>query len=211
MTSDMPAFPADSLAGRLLALLPQALVLRRSFPRGAAIFGQGKPAKAIYLVEAGRVRLARNLADGTQLVLHVAHPGESFAEAALSASRYHCDAVAEIESSVLALPKSELLSALAQDPARCLEVTLALAAQVRDLRARLELRNIKSADGRVLAWLRLHAAGDPPSVSIRRSWTQVADEIGLSREVVYRTLAALERERRIAREVDKVHLLSPAD
>jgi CRP-like cAMP-binding protein len=85
MTPDIPAFPADSQVGRLLALLPHAQVLRRSFPRGSTILGQGDPAKAIYLVEAGRVRLARNLADGTQLIRHVAHPGKSFANAALSA------------------------------------------------------------------------------------------------------------------------------
>jgi CRP-like cAMP-binding protein len=107
----------------------------------------------------------------------------------LSAAHYHCDAVAETEAIVLALPNADLLAILATVPAKCLALALALAAQVRDLRARLELRNIRSATARVLAWLRLHASGNPPRVIIRRSWTEVADELGLTREAVYRTLA----------------------
>jgi CRP-like cAMP-binding protein len=107
---------------------------------------------------------------------------------------------------VLSLPKADLLSALAADPTECLALALALAAQVRDLRARLELRNIRSASARVLAWLRLHASGDPPAVPMHRSWTQVADELGLTREVVYRALAALERQKLIDRGADFVSL-----
>jgi CRP-like cAMP-binding protein len=157
-------------------------------------------------VEEGRVRLTRVLADGTSLILYIAERGESFAEASLSADRYHCDAVAETDAVVLALPKADLLSAFAADPAECLAFALALAGQVRDLRSKLELRNIRSATDRVLAWLRLQASGDPPSVPMHRSWTQIADELGLAREVLYRALAKLERQRRISRQPGFVQL-----
>jgi CRP-like cAMP-binding protein len=120
------------------------------------------------------------LADGTSLVLYVAETGDSFAEASLSADRYHCDAIAETGAVVLALPKADLLSALAADSAECLALALALGGQVRDLRTKLELRNIRSATDRLLTWLRLRASGDPPSVPMHRSWTQVADELGLN-------------------------------
>ena len=77
--------------------------------------------------------MARVLADGTPLILYVAQAGESFAEASLSAAHYHCDAIAETDAAVLALPKADLLSALAADPAECLALALTLAAQVREL------------------------------------------------------------------------------
>ncbi len=85
-------------------------------------------------------------------------------------------------------------------------LSLLLASQVRDLRRRLELRNIRSAAARVLAWLRLHASGSPPLVRNCRSWTQVADDLGLTREAVYRALAALERQGRISRDAGVVCL-----
>ncbi len=59
---------------------------------------------------------------------------------------------------------------------------------------------------RLLAWLRLHASGKPPSVLLRRSWTLIADELGLTREAVYRALASLEREGRIERSDNTVRL-----
>jgi hypothetical protein len=68
---------------------------------------------------------------------------------------------------------------------------------VHDLRAKLEVRNIRSAPERLMAWLRLHAHGSPPSVVLDRTWSEVAPEVGLTREAVYRALAVLERERRI--------------
>ena len=207
----MFAFAPDSLAAHLLAALHQSRVVRYQVSRGAAVFRQGDPADAVFLVETGRVRLVRVLADGTSLVLYVAEAGESFAEASLSAAHYHCDAEAETDAVVLALPKADLLSALATDPAECLALALALAAQVRDLRARLELRNIRSATERVLAWLRLHASGNPPRMPIRRSWTQVAEELGLTREVVYRALAMLDRQGRISRDATSVRLMTPPE
>ena len=201
------AFRPGSLAARLLTVLPRSRVARRHVDRGAAVFHQGDPASAVFVVEVGRVRLARVLADGTPLILYVAEPGESFAEASLSADRYHCDAVAETDTTVLALPSADLLSALSADPAECLALALALAAQVRDLRARLELRNVRPATARVIAWLRLHATGDPPCVPMHRSWTQIAAELGLTREAMYRALAKLEGQRRISRKSDVVELL----
>ncbi len=205
----MSGFPADNLAACLLRAVPASRVTRLRFGRGAAVFRQDDEASAIYVVESGRVRLARVMADGTALVLQVAEPGQSFAEAALSAARYHCDATAEVDTAVLRLPKQDLLAALATDPAESFALALALASQVRDLRARLELRNIRSAKERVLAWLHLRASGTPPGVAAHRSWTLIAGELGLSREAVYRALAALEREGRIARSSDRIRLLVP--
>jgi CRP-like cAMP-binding protein len=208
MDADTSPFSPDSVAARLLSTLHPSRVIRHGLSRGEPLFRQGDPAAAVFIIETGRIQLTRFLADGTALILHVARAGESFAEASLSAAHYHCDAIAEADSIVLALPKSDLLSALASDPTECLALALALAGQVRDLRARLELRDIRSASERVLAWLRLHASDDPPSVPLYRTWTQVADELGLTREVVYRTLAKLERQKRISREVGRVLLLA---
>lgn len=196
----MTRFPPDSLAARLLAVLPPSRIARHILARGAHVFRQGDPALAVFVVESGRIRLTRDTADGARLILQVAELGDSFAEGALSSSNYNCDAIVETDAIVLALPKQEVLAALQANAAACLAVTLALASQVRDLRTRLELRNIRSATERVLAWLHLNARGDPPRVALRRSWTLIAEELGLTREAVYRALAALQRDGRLARE-----------
>jgi hypothetical protein len=60
-----------------------------------------------------------------------------------------------------------------------------MAAQVRTLRTLLKLRNICSAKERVLAWLQLRAAGVPRSAELDQPWTEVAADIGLTREALY--------------------------
>lgn len=179
---------------------------QRSLDTGESLFRQGDPATALYRVVTGRIRLVRHLEDGASLVVWVARAGDTFAEAALFAEQYHCDAVAEAPSVVAPVPKARLRARLEADPVQCLDFARDLAAQVRDLRARLEIRNIRSAGERVLAWLRLQAKGDPPRVTLDRPWTHIASEIGLTSEATYRALGALERSGRIVRRPGTVEL-----
>lgn len=174
---------------------------------GTALFRQGDRAMAIFRVERGRLRLIRHLEDGSTVTLHVARQGDGIAEAALFASSYHCDAVAELDSEVQVVSKADLLAALKRDPEAALDFARHLSRQVRDLRTRLELRNIRSASARLEAWLRLTASGDPPVVTLERPWTEIAPELGLTREAVYRALAALQKSRRIRRSGHMIRII----
>lgn len=189
-----------------MGLVQPGRLARRRLEAGEVLFRQGDSVSAIYMVDTGRVRLVRWLEDGASVAMHVARPGDSFAEAALWADAYHCDGIAEVASTVVAVPKTDLLAALEADPQAALVFARALAAHVRGLRAQLELRNIRSAGERILAWLRLRSSGDPPEVELDRPWTEIAAEIGLTHEAIYRSLAGLERDGRIVRSDGRIRL-----
>ena len=178
---------------------PDAKEHLRHLEAGEALFRQGDPVVAIFHLQSGQVRLLRHTEDGSSVVMHVARPGETFAEAALFANAYHCDAIAQAPSRVTVIDKRDLLRDARGDASEVLELARVMAGQVRDLRARLEVRNIRSTDQRLLAWLRLKARGNPPAVELDRSWTQVAEEIGLTREATNRALSAMRRTGRIHR------------
>lgn len=165
---------------------------RRELARGDFLFRTGDEAHALYAVERGRLRLERPLADGFVLTLHVAHPGQSFAEASLFSERFHCDAVAETASRVAVYPKSAVLAAFARDPDFARRFTALLADQVRALRALLEIRNVRGAEDRVLQYLHFRAlTGDP---AVDRPVRSIAAEVGLSQETVYRVLRRLQEQ-----------------
>ena len=67
-----------------------------------------------------------------------------------------------------------------------------LARQLQELRARMELRNIRSARERFLQYLRLRVHGR--RIAVEGQLQDIAAEIGITREALYRTLAALETE-----------------
>lgn len=171
----------------------------RVLKAGEALFCQGDPATAIFAVEQGRLRLIRHAVDHREVVLHQASQGEFFAEAALFSDAYQCDAVAAAASRVRAYPKCEILSAFRSDPDLGERFMAVLAQQVHALRARLEERNIRSARERVLHHLALAAGADGRTVRLAGTLMDLAAEIGLTHEALYRTLAALERDGAITR------------
>lgn len=179
----------------------------RSLDAGAPLFRQGDRAIAIFAIESGRVRLLRHTASQHPIVLHTARKGELFAEAALFASAYHCDAVAAVASRVRAIPKRQLLAAFRSDPAVGERFMAVLAHQIHALRARLEERNIRSARARVLHHLALMGGGDGRGLALEGTVMELAAELGLTHEALYRALAALEKEGLIARTRSEIRLL----
>jgi CRP-like cAMP-binding protein len=180
--------------------------IARVLAAGEILFKQGDPAAAIYKVESGRLRLVRRTVDDHLVILHTARRGEFFAEASLFAEAYHCDAVAAGPARVRVYPKASVMAALRSNPALAESFMARLAHQLQELRARMELRNIRSARERVLQYLRLHAGLRGRSIAIEGQLQDIAAEVGMSREALYRTLAALEGEGSLTRTENKIVL-----
>ncbi len=171
----------------------------RELVAGETLFRRGQKASAIFEVEQGRLRLMRHTVDSHPIVLHTARKGELFAEAALFAGVYHCDAVAAVASRVLVYPKRELLAIFRSDPAIGERFMALLAHQIHALRSRLEERDIRSAHKRVLHHVALAAGTDGRTMRLDGTVMDLAAELGLTHEVLYRTLADLEQAGAIAR------------
>lgn len=196
---------SDAGPGTFPASLEAASVVR-DLGADEPLFMQGDPAAAIYKVESGQLRLVRRTIDGHLVILHTARPGEFFAEAALFADAYHCDAVAAAPSRVRAYPKSKMKDAMRSNPAFAEAFTAGLARQLQELRSRMELRNIRSARERVLQYLRLRAGSRGRRIATDGQLQDIAAEIGVTREAFYRTLAALEAEGKIVRTGTSIQL-----
>jgi CRP-like cAMP-binding protein len=186
--------PADALPRSL-----EAGSVVRDLAAGEILFRQGDRAAAIYKVESGRLRLVRRTQDDHLVILHTARRGEFFAEASLFADSYHCDALAAAPSRIRVYPKATVMAALRAEPALAEAFMARLAHQLQDLRARMELRNIRSARERVLQYLRLRAGLRGRSIAIEGQLQDIAAEIGMTREALYRNLATLEAEGSLTR------------
>ena len=171
----------------------------RELAANEPLFHQGEPAAALYLVEAGRLRLVRRTVDDRLVNLHTAGAGEMFAEAALFSDRYHCDAIAAVPSRVRVIPKATLRAALHADIDFFEAFTARLARQLQAVRVRLELRNVRSARQRMLQYLALSAGPDGRTVTLDGPLQDMAADLGLTREAFYRTLAALEAQGALVR------------
>jgi CRP/FNR family transcriptional regulator, dissimilatory nitrate respiration regulator len=174
----------------------------------AHLFRQGDPVTSIFLVESGCVRLERCTATGATVVLHTASAGEMLAEAALFSDVYHCNAVALKAARVRIYDKHTLLAAL--KPGSPAYALLAMVAhQLMQARQRLEWRNVRSAQERVMLYLGLKTDRNG-EFKAKVALQDIAAELGLTREAFYRALAALERDRRIKRKEDSILIVKRA-
>ncbi|MDB5862920.1 MAG: Crp/FNR family transcriptional regulator [Betaproteobacteria bacterium] len=187
-----------------LALQPPG---RRALAAGECLFRAGARVKDVYAITAGRLKLVRTSLAGSEVTLHRAGEGETFAEPSLFSERYHCDAVAEIATEVLVYSKADIIKAISDDPDRMMRLLRHLAVQVQAMRARAEILSLHAATDRVMCYLNLHLPSGADAMTLDLPWKQVAAEIGLTHEALYRALARLERDGAIRRNGHTVGLL----
>jgi CRP-like cAMP-binding protein len=202
--------PVALLSGQCLDMsmlaLDQASLERRSLARNETLFRQGDKVTAIYFIEAGRLRLERRTFDGRSLFLGTTPAGEFFVEAALFSDTFHCDAVATEPSRVRVYPKALVLNSLRTDPASAMSFLAHVAHQIIELRQRLELMKVRSAKERLMLYFESNAEPDGRTVELRGQLQDIASDLGLTREALYRTLASLERAGTIERAGPRILL-----
>jgi CRP-like cAMP-binding protein len=185
----------------------RAAAIDRKLKSGETLFRLGDKTAGFCEVIAGRVRLSRVDRSGREIILFVAGPGEAIAEASLFTPNYHCDAIASTDALVRVYPRAAVLAAFEKDTRSAQAFTATLARQVMNLRTRIEQRNIRSARERVRHFLSINADPAGRNVTIAGTLKDLAAELGLTHEALYRTLAALERAGEIKRSKGKIALL----
>jgi len=180
---------------------------RQQLAKAESLFLRGEKSRGPFVLQAGLVRLYRQDENGTEVTLHRVRPGERFAEASVFSDAYHCDCMAELQSIVLAIPRAAIRAALKDDPAFSTLFAELMARQVMDLRFRLELRNIRSAEQRILAALQMRAVATGNPLLIDGALKDFASEIGLTHEALYRGLKKLQDAGKIRRQGHSVEIL----
>ncbi|VAW14284.1 hypothetical protein MNBD_ALPHA11-1551 [hydrothermal vent metagenome] len=161
------------------------------FSSGQRVFDFEGEVKYFRVVRRGLVHLQRVQKDGTAVVLQRASDGMILAEASVFSDIYHCSALAINDSMLQVYPMKEIQNLLGKNPAVALAFSAHLAEQVRLARKRAEILTLKTVAERLSAWL-IWNSGELPS---KGGWHHVADEIGTSREALYRELSKRRKQR----------------
>lgn len=189
----MPRETSRDVAANLpIALRGISHTLART--KDAWVFRKGDAVRAVFIVLDGEVRLSRFARDGSEIALQRACRGDFFAEAALNTPRYQCNAIASRSSTLLAFPAVKVRALLAKDLEFARQWATLLARQLHASRARLERLALKSAAERILHYLHTEGNGPRCEVALAGSIKDLARDLGLTHESLYRTLARLEQD-----------------
>lgn len=167
----------------LFANLPRT---ERVFLPGAAVFHRGDPVDRLNVVRSGTIRLLRHQEDGHPVVLQRACRGDFLAEASVFSAHYHCDAVALTDAVTEAFAVSDIRRLLDTDIGFCRAWAASMSNQLQIARRRAELMSLRTVSERLDFWLVWNEGGMPA----KGSWKDVAEEIGVSPEALYREISA---------------------
>lgn len=184
----------------------RAAGIERSLSAGQTLFRAGARTAGLYEVVKGKLRLVRVDRNGREAVLHTAAAGDTMAEASLFSATYHCDAIAMTDAIVRLHPKAVVLAELQSNPKAAQAFAAMLAHQVMTLRTRLEQRNIHSARDRIRHYLAVNAGADGRTVTLAGTLKELAGELGLTHEALYRTLAEMAADGEIERRKRTIRL-----
>jgi len=170
------------------------LCVARRLAKGDFLFREGAPAEGFFVVQSGAVCVFRVNAAGKEQVIAVFRAGQSFAEAALaSAGGYPANARAEVESTVLLVPKLPFLDLLRRSPELALRMLGAMSLHLRDLVGRLDDLTLKDVESRLAHWLLKQCprplTDEPAEIRLGRTKRVLAGELGTVGETLSRTLA----------------------
>jgi CRP-like cAMP-binding protein len=156
----------------------------RGFGPGESVFHAGDVVEWMFLIRSGRVDLVRHSVTGGRLILHRAGPGSILAEASAWSDAYHCDAVVVAPSEVAVVARSSFRTRLASDTALADLWSRSLAHAVQAARLRAEIRSLTKVADRLDAWL-----GEGNRLPDKGHWQEVAAELSVTREALYRELS----------------------
>lgn len=156
----------------------------RTLEPGEYLFHLGDPIKALHLVLDGEIQLIRFDGLGHSVVLQKATTGDVLAEASLFAGTYHCDAIASKNTTCHSIQRQLLRNRFRGDPDFAEATGIHLAREVQSMRFRAEMLSLKTVAARLDAWETWYGA-----LPEKGEWKNLADQIGVSPEALYRELA----------------------
>ena len=172
----------------------RSLKLCRRYPRGSALYMEGQPAKGVYLLCSGKVKLSTYSEEGRAIILRIAEPGEILGlSAAISGTFYEKTAQASDDCTASFIKKKDFLDFLGTHHDAALSALRQLSSNYQKAHLQICSLGLSSSVGDKLArlllqWYDRSANGGPVSISRYHTHGEIAEMIGTSRETVTRLL-----------------------
>ena len=171
------------------------LIFEKTVDRGEMIVLEGEQVQNLYFVTAGVVKIFKTSPEGKEQILDLIRPGESFGDVPVfDGGPMPTSAQAMGMVTLYGINRSNLDVILKANPKVTWNVINVLAGRVRHLVSLVEDLSFKRVIGRVAKILLEHAGDDASSQRPRLTQQEMAAMAGTAREVIGRSLKALEEK-----------------
>ena len=200
----------NCLNGFQIARLGRAIAIK-SYKKDALIFSEGDPASGFYIVAEGKVKVYKLSAGGKEYIMNVFTSGQTIAEVTVfSGQDYPAYAQAITNSTLLFLPKLQLLDILREYPEIALRMLAALSQRQRHFAEMIEDLSLRDVSCRLAKYL-LNLAGQKKSntFNLDMQKSELALKLATIPETLSRNLKKLKNKKLISFKADKITILNP--
>ena len=183
-------------------------IFEKTADRGEIILSEGEPSEAWYIIASGAVKAFVTSPEGKEQILKIMRPGESFNDAPIFGDGPNlCSAQAMGPVVLYKINRNDLKSILKKHPQVALNANKVLAGKVRQLASLIADLSFCPVICRVAKMLLENTSESAPP-NPRLTQQEIAAMVGTAREVVGRSLKALEDEGAIKLERNRLIITS---
>lgn len=180
------------------------LIFEKTLQRGELVLIEGEHAEVLYFVDSGAVKVFKSSAEGKEQILSIVRPGEAINDVSIFDDGPNLTSAQAMGPITLyGIMRSDLEIILQKYPQVALNVNKVLAGKVRILASLVEDLSFRNVIGRV-ARILLEYAGDSTGSKPQLTQQEMAAMAGTVREVVGRSLKALEEDGAIRLERHRI-------
>ena len=171
------------------------LAFERMAQRDEFIFQEGEPAQALYFVVSGVAKTFKTSAEGKEQILRIIRPGESFNDVAVfDGGPSVASATAMTPVALYGINKTDVGVIIRDHPQVAANVARVLAERVRHFTSLVEDLSFRNVLSRVAKLLLEYAGNGRKAERPRLTQQEMAAMVGTAREIVGRSLRALEEK-----------------
>lgn len=175
-------------------------VFEKSADRNEIIILEDEPAEAVYFLVSGAIKAFKTSIEGKEQILEIIRPGKSFNDVPIFDSGTNpVSAIAMSPVVLYGISKANMETLLQEYPGIAMNIIKVLAGSVRHLVSLVEDLSFRNVISRVARLLIEHSTDHPASPKDTTSKPKLTQQemaamVGTAREVVGRSLKALEEE-----------------
>jgi CRP/FNR family transcriptional regulator, cyclic AMP receptor protein len=169
------------------------LASRRTYKSGAVVFLRGDPGDSLYGVVTGRVRISASAPGGKEIFLNIMEPGDAFGEIALLDGQPRTAAATTLSATeLIVIQRDRFLALVQREPKLAVHLIELLCRRVRWTSEQMEDSSLLPAPARLakrlLSLARSHGRETPAGAELKLSQEELAQFLGLSRQIVNKHL-----------------------
>lgn len=183
----------------------------RTSPRGEVLFSDGEEAAGFYIVGSGKVKIYKLSPEGKERILHIVHPGNTFAEAAIFGNGlYPACAEPLAVSELIFFPRDAFLGLLHHNSQIAINMIGGLSKFLRQFATQIEELTFKDVPARLASYLLDLSNSEETTVELPVSKSQLASNLGTVSETLSRSFRKLSDEAMIVVKGKSIEILDRA-